>query len=525
MSVLNIIILLSATFVAGMIAVALRLPALVGFLTAGFVLYGLGFSEPSQLGPIADVGVTLLLFTIGLKFDLRIITRREVWGTGALHMAISTLLGAGVLGLVLLLVGGSVPSFGVLMILGFACSFSSTVLCVKLLEEHSDDTTLYGQVAIGILLIQDVAAVVFMTVSKGKPPSLWALALVLLVPLVGVARRVLERLQRGEMVVLFGLAMALVPGWWAFEVVGLKGDLGALIVGLMLGRSTKSEELSKALFSIKELLLVAFFLTIGFNGLPSLRDIVVAVLAVVVLVPAKTWGYAWLLARFGLRTRTAAKASLTLSNLSEFGIIVAAVGHNSGWLEETWVVTIALAVALSMATSTALNNREANVSRRMESGLPGLPPERIVPHDRPIDLAAADSLVLGMGRIGRAAYDRLVDEGHRVWGIENDEARVRWLRARGYHVLEEDATDGEFWRRVHSEGQVELVLLAMPHHEANLFALEQLEASEFEGASAAVVRYTDEAEELRDRGVGSVLNLYEGAGLVLAEDGLEQLQP
>lgn len=249
----------------------------------------------------------------------------------------------------------------------------------------------------------------------------------------------------------------------------------------------------------------------------------VALFLVIFLIPLKTWGYARLFILFGLRRRTSAMAALTMSNLSEFGIIVAAVGVEAGLFEKRWLVVIALAVALGMVASTLLNMRQTNTLFFLKRFLPENPPERIVIHDRPIDLSEPHSLVLGMGRIGRAAYDQLESTGQAVWGVESNGVRARQLTERGYRVLEEDATDGEFWRRVRAAATVDLVLLAMPKHESNMLALEQLNASGFAGHVAAVVRHREEEDELHRQGVDTLFNLYDGAGILLAERGLSEL--
>lgn len=516
--------ILGAALLLGAVATLLRLPPLVGFLLAGFLLHGFGVVEPDQLEILAEFGVTLLLFTIGLKFDLRIIARREVWGAGLLHLCVMWALATALI-LGFGFVFAAEESWQTIVLLGFAFSFSSTVLCVKVLEDRGDDRSLYGQVAIGILLLQDVAAVLFLAVAKGRTPSPWAIALIGLIPAIWLARRVLDRLRRGELVVLFGVAMALVPGWWLFELVDIKGDLGALLIGLALGSHPRAAELSKSLFSLKELMLIGFFVSIGFGGLPSLPDIAIAFGIVVVLVPVKTFGYAWLLAAFRLRPQTSAKAGIALSNLSEFAIIVVALAGGLGLMKPRWIIVVSVAVALSMALSTLLNLREVRIGNRLSRFVPQLATERIVSYDQPIDLSQAEALVLGVGRIGQAAYDRLEQAGQRVWGIENDEVRARELCAMGYRIIEEDVTDSEFWQRVHSESHVDLVLLAMPAHEANSYALMQLEASEFTGKSVAAVTTMIEAESLRGLGVDSVFNLYEGAGLALAEKALELDSP
>lgn len=362
-----------------------------------------------------------------------------------------------------------------------------------------------------------------MAMAKGHPTLTSLLIIPVVLPVAWLARKVMSKVTRGELMVLFGIGMALVPGWWAFELVGLKGDLGALLMGLALGSHPRSIDLWRQLISIKDLLLVGFFVSIGFYGLPEPVDIAAAVILVVFLIPLKTWGYGRLFIAFGLRRRTAAMAALTMSNLSEFGIIVAAVGVEAGLFERRWLVIIALAVALSMVASTLLNMRDSNTLSAMKRFLPENPPERTVPHNRCIDLSEPHSLVLGMGRIGRAAYDQLQRSGQLVWGVESNEMRARELTEAGYRVLEEDATDGEFWRRVRAAATVDLVLLAMPQHESNMLALEKLNASGFSGRVVAVVRHEEEEAELRRLEVDTLFNLYDGAGILLAKRGVEAI--
>ncbi|ALU40582.1 potassium transporter Kef [Kocuria flava] len=515
---------LVVVFAAGALAAAVRLPPLIGFLAAGFVLNAMGTPEMPGLDRAADVGVTLMLFGIGLKLDVRSLLRKEVWGTAGIHMVLSSALAAGFLGL-LALVHLELPgdTARALLLAGFALSFSSTVLVFKVLEERSETTSLYGRVAIGILVIQDVAAVAFITATSGHPPSPWAFALLLLLPGAWLFRRVWERLGHGELQALFGIVMALVPGYIAFTAVGLKGDLGALLVGALLASHPNASELSRRLFTVKDLLLVAFFVSIGFHGMPT-TEMVLMGAALLALLPVQALLFVWLLWAFGLRRRTSLRAGLALANYSEFALIVGAIGVSTGMLVEDWLVMLSVAVALSFVVSTLVNRRGSALTGRLVRWLPEHPDHRLHPEDRPIDIGHAEVLVLGMGRVGQAAYREFAEEhGYTVVGIENSTDRVERLCAAGLDVQEADATDQEFWERVIATGHVRIAVLAMPFHGSNLVALEQLTAGGFSGAVAAVAQYDDEVQELRARGVRTVFNLYSGAGIALASETLESL--
>ena len=161
-------VLIAVAFACGMLVNLIGLPPLLGFLAAGFILNGMGYENTPALSEMADLGVTLLLFTIGLKLDVRTLLRRDVWGTASLHILLSTLLFT----LVLLVCKGLgmalAMSLGwqLAVLLGFALSFSSTVFAVKVLEERSDMNALYARLAIGVLVMQDIFAVAFLEIGR-----------------------------------------------------------------------------------------------------------------------------------------------------------------------------------------------------------------------------------------------------------------------------------------------------------------------------------------------------------------------
>lgn len=424
-------IYLVAALAAGGLALAVKLPPLVGFLVAGFGLNAAGVEQMPGLQTLADLGVTLLLFGIGLKLDLRSLVKARVWATAVAHMGFSVLVALAML-VAIAPLGFAVVSgadVGELAVVALALSFSSTVFVVKVLDERRDNQTLYGRIAIGVLIMQDIVAVVVLTVSKGKVPSPWAVALVLVVPGAWLARRVWDRIDSVELAALFGLTMALVPGYVLFEAVGLKGDLGALVLGALLAGHRRAGELSRMLVTGKEVLLVAFFLSIGLTGTPTWEALGVAAL-LALLIPVKSAAFFGLLWMMRLRYRTSALAGLALGNYSEFALIVAAVVAASGVVSPDWVVVLALAVAMSFLLSAVLNRLTPRIEEWVNRALPAQDPDRITPDDRPIDLGDADTLVLGMGRVGQATVERLHEaHGRRAVGVEHDSGRVEQLRA------------------------------------------------------------------------------------------------
>lgn len=503
--------------VLGFTATLLRLPPLIGFLAAGFLLGSSPLPNLEFVDVLGDLGVAILLFTIGLKLDPRVLTRREVSGTAVVTMVVLTGLGSALIGGLLLLglrVDAVTPT-GVL-ILGFALSFSSTVVVVKLLEERGDTGSLYGRIAIGVLVVQDIAAVLYMTIASGHVPSPWALTLVALWPASRLLGKILNRIDHGEMRTLFGMSMALLPGYLLFSLLGVDGDLGALIMGALFASHPAAKELSHSLFTIKELLLVGFFLAIGLDGIPGAGSFALAAL-LLVLLPVRAAVYTITVRIFRMRRRTSAMTGLAMTAYSEFALIVVAATVEHGALGREWRAAISLALALSFIVSAIVNRHPAALIRWAAGLIPLRPSPTLHPDEQPFDIAGVRTVVFGMGRVGRATYNRLYADGETgVLGIDSDASKVEALAKRGFNILEADATDQEFWDRLDAVHATKAVL-AMSEPGANVRILEWLNRSDFEGRVIAVATYDDEADILRRAGVDAVINLYDGLGDALAQ--------
>ncbi|NNJ83386.1 MAG: potassium transporter Kef, partial [Gammaproteobacteria bacterium] len=175
-----------------------------------FLLNAAGAEGGDFLRVSAVLGVTLLLFTVGLILKLQTLARPEVVGVAVTHMAVITLLLAG---FVTLLAGTGIPLFSTIdtrqaLLIGFALSFSSTVFAVKILDELGASASRHGRTAIGVLIVQDIAAVAFLAATAGKIPSAWSLGLLLLIPLRHLLRRMLEQTGHGELLILYGIVLA-----------------------------------------------------------------------------------------------------------------------------------------------------------------------------------------------------------------------------------------------------------------------------------------------------------------------------
>ena len=509
-----------AAFIFGAAASRVGLPPLVGYLIAGFVLNSIGIEGGQTLAKIADIGVTLLLFTIGLKLKLKSLARPEVWAGTTIHMLITV--GLFAVGIRLLGIWG-LPYFHLLewqtaILIAFALSFSSTVFAVKVLEQKMEMASRHGATAIGILIMQDIIAVVFLAASTGKLPSPWAAVLVVsLFAIRPVLKRFVGRCGHGELLMLFGILMT-AAGYSSFELVGLKGDLGALVFGMLLAAHPKAPELAERLLSFKDLFLVGFFLNIGISGSPTLSGVGIALLLALVM-PFKSILFFGILTRFRLRARTAMLASFSLSNYSEFGLIVGSIGVAAGWIQADWLIIIAIALSLTFIFAAPLNAAAHSIYPRVADYLKRLETAKRLPEDRPIDSGDAEIAIVGMGGVGTSAYDEMRRRhGDIVMGVDFSAELVKQHQENGRKVFYGDAEDSDFWERVEpANSRIRIIMLALPEVSADVFAIRQMRQRGYQGQITASVRYEEEIETLKGEGIHAAYSFYEELGVGFAD--------
>ena len=499
---------ISFAFGLGLLVRVVGLPPLVGYLAAGFVLSGLSAATDitveatDVLQHIAHLGVLLLLFTVGLKLKVRSIISPEVIGGSLLHFGITCAIFTPGIYLLMNL------EWQTAFLLAVALSFSSTVLAAKVLESKRELRAFHGRVAIGILIMQDLIALLVMSLAAGQTPSQWALIVFGLPLLRPVLFKLMDASGHDELLILLGLLLALVVGGLGFEAVGLSSELGALVFGAMLAGHPRSQELSKSLWSVKEVFLVGFFLQIGIGGLPDGQALIFAVVAALVL-PLKGMLFFFLLLLFRLRARSGFLSALSLTNYSEFGLIVASVA-----LPE-WLVPLAITVALSFVISAPLNRFAHNLYEHWSATLVHFESHKHHPDEQPISLGTTRFLVMGMGRTGTAAYDWLSETESELMGLDSDPAKAGKHQSEGRNVVFADAEDTTFWQGLDMPA-VEAVILAMNDIEGKLIAARMLRKKGFEGYIVAHTMYADEAQKICAAGANDAYLTMSETGVALA---------
>lgn len=508
-------ILIVAALAAGLLFKQIGFPPMLGYLLAGFAVYPLGVESGPLIHHLADMGITLLLFTIGIKLNLRDLAAPHVWGVAGLHMLGSlAFFAALLLMLAQLLSALEGLTTTAIWTIAFALSFSSTVLAVKVFEDQGETAALYAKISVGILIVQDLEAVVYLAASKGKVPELWALLLLLLIPCRPLLHRLLARCGHGELVTLFGFGAAFGAAA-LFELFHIKGDFGALMMGVLLSGGSKSTELSKTLMSFKDLFLVGFFLSIGMGGLPSTEWLWVAAILGVAAV-FKPLLYYPLFVLMKVRARTALLSSLALFNHSEFGLIVTGVAVSQGLLAKEWLATIAVALAISFFIAVPINAKAGALYNRHRALFSRLQRRQRLQEEEGVSLGDARVLVLGLGRVGSGAYHYLHGlYPNRIAGVEEEQRKVEQKQQKGLNVVRGDASDRDFWDRINLDN-IELVMICLTNHTENVAVVQMLKSLGYRGNIAVVARFPDQLAELEALGCISY-NFYAEAGHGFAE--------
>ena len=501
------LIWIGAAFFCGLIASRLYLPPLVGYLLAGYLLHAFQITPLPGLSHLADIGIQLLLFSVGLKLKPRSLLRREVLSVGGLHLLLMALVSAIVFFWLDMHVTGG-------LVLGLSLAFSSTVLAIKVLEDNGELSSLHGRDVLSILILQDIVAIALLACAEGKLPTPWALLLLLLPLLRPLAHRMLSATRNAELKLLLGVSLAIGGGVMA-EAVDIAADIGALLTGVMLAAHPKTEEMAEKLWGLKELFLVAFFLQIGLTDLPG-REQIYQALNLLALLPVQGAMFFGLFIFAGLRARTAFVASLALMTYSEFALITTSAVINAHLLPAEWQAIISLAVAGSLAIAAPLNRFSGRLFVWAETLLVKCEKKSMHADHLPASFGVAEWLIIGMGRTGIAAYQALIEQEQRVVGLDADPTVLEKLLSNGKRVVYADVGDRELWGSLPLE-RIKGIILTLPSFENRLNAIGQLRKQGYAGLLGTICYQIEDESQLKQQGASFVIHPLVEAGNQLAQ--------
>jgi len=515
--------LLLAAALLGALALRLRQPLILAFIAVG-VLEGpavLGWvTAADQIDLLAKIGIALLLFVVGLKLDLRLVRTLGplVLGAGLGQMGFSA-----VLGYQLSRMFGFEPLAA--LYTAVALAFSSTIIVVKLLSDKREIDALHGRTAVGVLIIQDLAVLLVilgLTAFGGAEAEegIWSTAAEIVVEsaamfiLLAVAMRyvlpaLLERLAASsELLVLFAVAWAVALAA-AAEWIGFSKEVGAFLGGVSLASTPYREAIGARLVSLRDFLLLFFFIDLG-AGLDLgllLGQVGMAVTLSASVLLGKPVVFLVLLGAFGYRKRTGFLTGVSLSQISEFSLILAALGLSLGHIDRTTVSLITLVALITIGISTYLTLYAHPLYEHLAPWL-GIferrsrHPEELA--DTTSFFAAPDVILFGLGRFGGEIARGLVAKGQNVLGVDFDPQTVSAHDAEGLNVRYGDAHDPELLAHL-PLAQAKWVVSAVVESDVNVALLSALRSHSFEGRVALRAHDSYDVEALERAGADVVL--------------------
>jgi Kef-type K+ transport system membrane component KefB/Trk K+ transport system NAD-binding subunit len=512
-------ILLVASAV-GLVGTWLRQPLIVSLILVGLLVgpAGIGLvTHHEQIELFASVGIALLLFVVGLKLDLQMI--RTV-GPVAVATGLGQVLFTSIVGYAITRALGfdSIAS----LYIAVALTFSSTIIVVKLLSDKREIDSLHGRIAVGFLIVQDLCVIVALIVltslgsgEDGAGPSRAQVAVsgVLFVAAVLAAMRwVIPAVTRWmaksfELLVLFGITWAVALSAIA-ESLGFSREVGAFLAGVSIASTPYRDAIGSRLVTVRDFLLLFFFIDLGSRldvaliG-ESLQPALVLSLFVLVGNPIIVM---MIMGVMGYRKRTGFLAGLTVAQISEFSLILGALGLSLGHITPETMGLITTVGLATITLSTYLIIYSAPIYARLAAVL-GVFERRTPYRETSADREAApatDVVLFGLGRYGGSIVRHLIRRNRRVTGVDFDpEALARW-RAEGLQVIYGDAADPELFEHLPLDG-VKWVVSTTPDRETNRLLLKQLAHHGYEGRVAVACRSAQDAEALQSAGADLLL--------------------
>jgi len=522
----------------GFVGLWLRQPLVVAFIAVG-VLAGpdaLGMvSSTLFIETLSQISIAVLLFLVGLKLDVSLVRNLG-------RVAVAT--GLGQVGFT------AVFGFAICIALGIdwvtsiyvaiALTFSSTIIIVKLLSDKQEISALHGKIALGFLIVQDIFVVLAMvTLSAlgvgvgGEDGSLWKVLQVILggAMMVGfivlfiryLADPLLKHIARSsELMVIFAVGWA--AGLAAMgDVLGFGKELGGLLAGVSLASTQYREAISSRLASLRDFLLLFFFIDLGAGlSLTSLGDQLgaAALLSLFVLIGNPLIVLA-IMGYMGYRKRTGFLAGLTVAQISEFSLIFMAMGVTIGHVTEeamglvtlVGLVTIALSVYMITWSHKLYDLLEPllGIFERRNAFREGADAQSPSIHRQ------YDYIIFGLGRYGCRIGKGLKDRGYSVLGIDFDPEALRNWRMMGIAASYGDATDPEFVAHLDLTS-VRAVVSAVPRErgalseaDPQLAMMHGLRAVNFQGKIFLSVHHPSDAHDLLSKGADVILRPFEDA--------------
>ena len=505
----------------GALALALRQPLIVAFIAVG-ILAGpasLGWVTPgSELELLASIGISVLLFLVGLKLDPNLV---RTTGPVALAVGLGQIAFTFLVGLAIGIALGFDLTPAVYV--AIALTFSSTIIIVKLLSDKRELDDLHGRIAVGVLIIQDIVVVIALIVvtalggaDSGEIGERLLVVLLrgiaFLVVLLGLMRWVLPwlvgRMSRSrELLVLFGVAWAI--GLAAVgDMLGFSVEVGAFLAGFALAGTPYREAIASRLVSLRDFMLLFFFIDLGAKlELDQIgNQLGEAILLSLFVLIGKPLIVLVIMGVMRYRKRTSLLTGISLAQISEFSLIFAALGVRVGHIEESVLGLVTMVGLFTIWMSTYLIIYSRSVFERLAPFVSVFERKQLRPGEEHhgIHEGDIDVIIYGGGRHGALIAEGLESQDQDVMIVDIDPDALERCRKGGLNVIYGDAEDPEFMLSLPLD-QAAWVVSTVRGLDVNLALLHGLRAAGYEGRVAITAHDPLEAARLENEGVDVVV--------------------
>jgi len=494
-SFVSVALILALAVAGGAIAKLLRQPVVVSFIVVGILAGPTAFNlveGADEIRLFAKFGIAILLFLVGLKLDFHMIrsTGKVALIAGLSQVAFTAAVG-----------------FGLAVLFGFetttalyiavALTFSSTIIIIKLIGDKRELDTLYGRIAVGILIVQDILVVAAMVVivtigtpGEGSVVTDLVVTLASSAVFLGVAafasRFVLEKVldwisKSPELTLLFGVAWAIVLAAIS-TLIGLSMEIGAFVAGVSLASTAYRESLGARMVSLRDVMLLFFFIELGASltfadALGQLWPAIV--LSVFVLVGKPLIVFA-IMGWMGYRSITSFRTGVALAQISEFSLILIALGFSLGQVDSAVLSLVTLVAVFTITVSSYFILYTDKLYSMMQGFMHLFERGKAEAVDEESQSLSFDAIVVGSGRFGSEVISGLISSGSSVLAVDLDPDALARAREIGAETLFGDVGDPDFAKMLPMH-QSDTLICTAPDRSTNTLLLGSIKSLGYEG--------------------------------------------
>ncbi|MGA1532208.1 MAG: cation:proton antiporter [Aquiluna sp.] len=494
-SFVSVALILALAVAGGAIAKLLRQPVVVSFIVVGVLAGPTAFNlveGAEEIRLFAKFGIAILLFLVGLKLDFHMIrsTGKVALIAGLSQVAFTAAVG-----------------FGLAVLFGFetttalyiavALTFSSTIIIIKLIGDKRELDTLYGRIAVGILIVQDILVVAAMVVivtigtpGEGSVVTDLVVTLASSAVFLGVAafasRFVLEKVldwisKSPELTLLFGVAWAIVLAAIS-TLIGLSMEIGAFVAGVSLASTAYRESLGARMVSLRDVMLLFFFIELGASltfadALGQLWPAIV--LSVFVLVGKPLIVFA-IMGWMGYRSITSFRTGVALAQISEFSLILIALGFSLGQVDSAVLSLVTLVAVFTITVSSYFILYTDKLYSMMQGFMHLFERGKAEAVDEESQSLSFDAIVVGSGRFGTEVISGLISSGSSVLAVDLDPDALARARELGAETLFGDVGDPDFAKMLPMH-QSDTLICTAPDRSTNTLLLGSIKSLGYEG--------------------------------------------